>query len=68
MEDYFDVKSRLFTGELGSMPEVAIINADDPYGRRLIERVAGRVRLITFGMNTEADFRPSQIQLSKNVI
>lgn len=66
MEDYFDVKSKLFTGELGSVPEVAIINADDPYGQRLIERVAGRVRLITFGINAEADFRSSKMQLHEN--
>ena len=66
MEEYFEVKSRLFTGELGSIPEVAIINAGDPYGRRLIDRLSERVRLITFGMSADADFRASKVRLSES--
>jgi UDP-N-acetylmuramoyl-L-alanyl-D-glutamate--2,6-diaminopimelate ligase len=37
MDDYFEAKARLFTPERA---HVALVNADDPYGRRLIERAA----------------------------
>lgn len=36
MEDYFQAKRRLFD-ELG--PRVAVVNADDPYGRRLVREL-----------------------------
>jgi UDP-N-acetylmuramoyl-L-alanyl-D-glutamate--2,6-diaminopimelate ligase len=38
MEAYFEAKARLF--EPGRA-QVAVLNGDDPYGRRLIERLAG---------------------------
>ena len=38
MEDYFQAKRLLFASPLTS---VRIVNADDPYGRRLIEEFAG---------------------------
>lgn len=37
MEDYFEAKAMLFRPELS---ERAVVNADDPWGRRLIERAA----------------------------
>ncbi|GAC1355782.1 MAG: UDP-N-acetylmuramoyl-L-alanyl-D-glutamate--2,6-diaminopimelate ligase [Acidobacteriaceae bacterium] len=38
MEAYFEAKSRLFSG-VGSMPpRVAVVNADDAYGRELLKR------------------------------
>ena len=41
METYFDAKLRLFT-ELLSEDGVAVINLDDPYGRRVAEAVDAR--------------------------
>ena len=35
MESYFEAKARLFTPELA---DAAVVDADDPYGRRLIEQ------------------------------
>jgi len=35
LESYFEVKTRLFTGETGSAPKIAVINLDDPYGEML---------------------------------
>src|SRR5580698_544194 len=36
MENYFAAKARLFEGVGSSVPRVAVINSDDPYGKRLI--------------------------------
>ena len=51
MEDYFQAKRLLFASPLTS---ARIVNADDPYGRRLIEEFDGT---ITFGIEAEADYR-----------
>ena len=32
LESYFEVKTRLFTGKVGPVPRLAVINIDDPYG------------------------------------
>ncbi len=63
MEDYFQVKARLFTGEAGSLPEVAVVNLDDPYGRRLIPMIPDGVRIVTFGLTDGADIRGSDLEL-----
>ncbi len=56
MEEYFEAKARLF--EPGRC-EVAVINVDDPYGRRLAERItaSGAARLVTTGTGDVADYR-----------
>lgn len=64
LEAYFEVKSRLFTGAVGPVPPVAVINADDAHGRRLATLVpAGSSRVVTFGESPSADFRAEQIEL-----
>lgn len=63
LEDYFQVKARLFTGEIGSLPEVAVINVDDPAGRRLLGMVPEGVRTITFGQAADAQIRGSGVEL-----
>jgi UDP-N-acetylmuramoyl-L-alanyl-D-glutamate--2,6-diaminopimelate ligase len=40
MEKYFCEKRKIFNGENGSLPKVAVINADCPYGRRLMNELA----------------------------
>src|SRR3954451_23498785 len=54
MEDYFLAKRRLFVE--GDAP--SIVNADDPYGRRLAEQVDA----ITYSVGGEADFRASGVE------
>ena len=56
MEAYFAAKSRLF---LGGRCRVAVVNVDDPYGRRLADlvRADGRARLITTAVDAPADYR-----------
>jgi len=63
MEEYFQVKARLFTGETGSLPEVAVVNLDDPYGRRLVSMIPDGVRVVTFGQADEADIRGTDLEL-----
>ena len=62
MENYFEAKAKLFT----QLPEqqkkrkaVAVINIDDRYGARLVDRLKGKVALVTYGMGAQADFRAS---------
>lgn len=63
MEDYFQVKARLFTGEAGSLPEVAVVNLDDPFGRRLVAMIPEGVQIVTFGLTDDADIRGSDLEL-----
>jgi len=56
METYFKAKERLFRQYLKGK---AIINHDDPYGRRLCEEVAVP---LTYGMQDGADIHPSSLE------
>jgi UDP-N-acetylmuramoyl-L-alanyl-D-glutamate--2,6-diaminopimelate ligase len=56
MEDYFSAKSRLFVSLGRSRPGYgphAIINVDDPYGRRLVSMTTARVW--TYGLDAKCD-------------
>ncbi len=57
MEDYYLAKERLFIprSQGGLEARSAVVNVDDPYGRRLVEKAAGRV--LAFGVSGEADLR-----------
>ena len=49
MENYFAAKALLFTNlDREQRPGIAVINADDPYGMRLIKLLQGRVRTISY--------------------
>ncbi len=63
MEDYFQVKAQIFTGEVGTLPDVAVVNLDDPSGRRLLTMIPEGVRTITFGQAADADIRGSDVEL-----
>lgn len=61
MEDYFQAKAMLF--DLTS--KYNIINVDDPYGKRLVEKLTQhQAKTITFGIHNEADIYPSSIEYS----
>lgn len=63
LENYYHVKKRLFTGEIGGIPQVAVINLDDPYGQRLSGELSKDIRQITFSLSNErADFHLSDFQ------
>jgi UDP-N-acetylmuramoyl-L-alanyl-D-glutamate--2,6-diaminopimelate ligase len=63
MEAYFEVKQRLFTGETGRAPGVAVVNLDDPYGRQLAGLARSRTRTVTYGEAADADVRAVQVEL-----
>ncbi|WOO43547.1 UDP-N-acetylmuramoyl-L-alanyl-D-glutamate--2,6-diaminopimelate ligase [Rubellicoccus peritrichatus] len=63
LDAYFSVKAKLFTGETGNLPEVAVVNLDDPYGHRLLKKIPANVRTITFGKDDSADIRAENIRL-----
>ena len=56
-DHYFAAKRRLFEGLGTPPPELAVINADDPWGVKLME--IPNPRRITFGMNSGAAVRPT---------
>jgi UDP-N-acetylmuramoyl-L-alanyl-D-glutamate--2,6-diaminopimelate ligase len=66
MEAYFDVKTRLFDGRNGKAPEVAVINIDDSYGRRLLAKIPQGTRIVRFGESLAADFRADALQMREN--
>src|SRR6184192_2234124 len=62
MENYFEAKAKLFL-QLASQSKKkrasAIINIDDRYGEKLVDRIAGKVPVVTYGLGLHADFRAS---------
>ncbi len=54
IDAYFEAKARLFTG---GFTEHAIVNIDDPYGRRLVERIPDSVAIDTYGLDQAVDLR-----------
>lgn len=68
MESYFETKASMFTGGLGSLPKNAVINFDDPYGRKIAERLDPSVRLVSFGIESaDADIRAENLKLMPGV-
>ena len=65
-ENYFLAKQKLFdnlTDPLNPKPNrVAVVNADDPYGRRLLNDLNGRVKTVTFALENPADFKAENIR------
>ncbi len=66
LETYFRAKKRLFTELLrngGPAATLAVINADDPYGRRLLAKV--KVPRLAYGLHTGSEVRPEEFRLSQ---
>ena len=63
MESYYQVKRRLFNGEMGQVPSKVVINQDCPYGRRLITELSPDSEVITFGLSEGAMLRATRIEL-----
>jgi len=63
MEQYFQAKMRLFEGVGALPPRVAVINGDDPYGRRLVSELHGP-QVITYGMERgTGEYRAEDVRL-----
>ena len=66
MEDYFEVKIRLFNGSEGTSIKKAVINIDDPYGLRLSKIIPKGVEIVTFGTHNSATLQISKMKLDAN--
>ena len=66
MEDYFRAKERLFL-DLLDKDGTAIINIDDPYGKRLVSSLVTRhpsQDILTYGLEAGADIMASDVKSS----
>jgi UDP-N-acetylmuramoyl-L-alanyl-D-glutamate--2,6-diaminopimelate ligase len=62
MENYFEAKARLFlelAEQKAKTKPTAVINLDDPYGAKLVDRLEKKIPVVTYGMGVRADFRAS---------
>jgi len=59
-EDYFAAKRKLFQGTGGGASEVAIINSDDEWGKKLIGIAP---KTVTYGLESNADITTKKFQL-----
>jgi len=60
-DDYFAAKKRLFEGTGAGAPEVAVLNTDDEFGKRL----AGLAKkTVTYGLESDADITTKKFQLT----
>lgn len=63
MEEYFEAKYKLF--EMLTPDGYAIVNYDDPYGVKLVERLnQNQVSVYTYGIHQEADFQAKEIEMT----
>ncbi len=66
MEKYFEAKAKLFDAlplQQKKRKPIAVINRDDRFGEKLIERIAGKVPVIGYGMNSHSDYRASNYRM-----
>lgn len=62
-EDYFAAKKRLFEGTGAGVPEVAVVNTDDEYGKQLSGLAK---KTVSYGLESEADITTKKFQLTFN--
>jgi UDP-N-acetylmuramoyl-L-alanyl-D-glutamate--2,6-diaminopimelate ligase len=60
-DDYFAAKRRLFVGTGAGAPDVAVLNTDDEYGKRLSGLAKNTV---TYGLESAADITTKKFQLT----
>src|SRR6266446_2335509 len=71
MENYFEAKAKLFKQlplQGKKKKPVAIINIDDRYGRRLLEKIDKKVSVVTFGMGALAAAKALGVGLREAVL
>jgi len=67
MENYYEAKRRLFTGlGGGNKRAVAVINHDDPWGRKLAGDPELRAEIVTFGIEPGAMVQVVDMRLGAN--
>jgi UDP-N-acetylmuramoyl-L-alanyl-D-glutamate--2,6-diaminopimelate ligase len=67
MESYFEAKALLFDGLAAQKKKgKAVINLDDRFGARLVQRIKNEVPVITYGVGVHSDFRASNVRIDFN--
>ena len=68
MDAYFDAKALLFErlAEQANKTGRAVINLDDRFGQRLVERIGRSVEFFTYGLGVQAQFRASNVRMDFN--
>jgi UDP-N-acetylmuramoyl-L-alanyl-D-glutamate--2,6-diaminopimelate ligase len=65
MENYWYAKQRLFDGRLGSRPRTSVINADDPYGVELADKLEREgLRVVRYAVKAHADVTAHDAEFS----
>ena len=64
MDGYFEVKRRLFNGGIGRVPEIAVVNIDDPYGKKLVKDIPDDIQVIRVGDDTGADLKAKEVEFN----
>lgn len=64
-ESYFAAKRRLFEGVGAAPPRVAVINAEDEYGRGLATFADGKSQVMTYGIES-GDIRAEGVRLGRD--
>ena len=62
-ENYFAAKRKLFEGTGAGVPGVGVVNADDPWGKKLIGLAK---ETLTYGLQNGSDLKAKKFQLSFN--
>ncbi len=63
LDAYYEVKSRLFTGACGNEPKGAVVNANDPYGQRLLKQIPEGVKVVSFGLMGDYTISAENLEL-----
>ncbi len=64
-EAYFEAKRALFEGVGTDPPRVAVINAQDEYGKKLMKFSKSRSEVLTYGV-LQGDFRADKVDVGMN--
>jgi len=65
-EHYFEAKRRLFEGLGAPPPVLAVVNVDDPWGKRLLD--LPHPRRVTYAINADAEVKVTQVHQSDSGI
>lgn len=71
LEAYYLAKRILFTKLLPAFPQKnprAVLNLDDPYGRRLMDEIPSGIRVLTYGVAASSGVRPERVSIDREGI
>ena len=66
MEAYFEAKLKLFETTAAEKNGRLIINADDAWGRRIIQKFDSHPGLVRYGVGVQTDYRASDVKYDVN--